>query len=43
MTPGQLRAKVVLERLRWIRRSVLAIQGLPQDGFFGIDKGVAMG
>ncbi len=29
MGPGQLRAKVVLERLRWVRQMIAAIRRLP--------------
>lgn len=31
MTPAKLRAKVVLERLRWVRQMMLSIQNLPLD------------
>ena len=31
MVPAQLRAKIVLERLRWIRRMIASIRALPLD------------
>ena len=31
MIPAKLRAKVVLERLRWVRQMTLSIQNLPLD------------
>jgi uncharacterized protein YutE (UPF0331/DUF86 family) len=31
MTPAKLRAKIVLERMRWVRQMIRSIESLPMD------------